>query len=82
MRNLILCAASAAVLVLAASCGDDDGGTGPGESGAGDSVYYPLAVVFDEQTDLMLQVLYWLLAAYAAALAVVMLWRRRSAPRA
>lgn len=44
MRDLILCAASAAALVLAASCGDDDGGTGPGESGAGDSVYYPLAV--------------------------------------
>jgi len=46
------------------------------------TVYYPLAVVFDEQTGLMLQVLYWLLAAYAAALAVVMLWRRRTAAQA
>ena len=42
------------------------------------TVYYPLAVVFDDHTGLMLQVLYWLLAAYAAALAVVMLWRRRT----
>ncbi|MFO7949508.1 MAG: hypothetical protein R6U36_03970 [Candidatus Fermentibacteraceae bacterium] len=44
MRHLILCTASAAVLVLAVSCGDDDGGTGPSGGGAGDSVYYPLAV--------------------------------------
>jgi len=43
------------------------------------TVYYPLAVVFDEYTGLMLQVLYWLLAAYAAGLAVVMLWHRRQA---
>jgi len=43
------------------------------------TVYYPLAVVLDEYTGLMVQVLYWTLAAYAAMLAVVMLWRRRSA---
>jgi hypothetical protein len=42
------------------------------------TVYYPLAVVFDDHTGLMLQVLYWTLAAYAAALAVVMLWHRRT----
>jgi len=46
------------------------------------TVYYPLAVVFDEHTGLMLQILYWALAAYAAGLAVVMLWRRRGAARA
>jgi len=45
------------------------------------TVYYPLAVVFDEHTGLMLQILYWALAAYAAGLAVVMLWRRRTAAR-
>ena len=43
------------------------------------TVYYPLAVVLDEYTGLMVQVLYWALAAYAAMLAVAMLWRRRSA---
>ncbi len=42
MKKPILCTACAAVLVVAASCGDD-GGTGPGESGAEDSLYYPLA---------------------------------------
>ena len=41
------------------------------------TIYYPLAVVMDEHMDLMRQVLYWFLAAYAAMLAVVMLWRRR-----
>ncbi|MBL7141300.1 MAG: hypothetical protein ISS74_10375 [Planctomycetes bacterium] len=41
------------------------------------TLYYPLAVVFDDWTGLMLQVLYWLLATYAAGLAVVMLYRRR-----
>ena len=41
------------------------------------TVYYPLAVVLDEYTGLMVQILYWTLAAYAAMLAVVMLWRRR-----
>jgi hypothetical protein len=43
------------------------------------TVYYPLAVVLDEYTGLMVQVLYWTLAAYAAMLAVAMLWRRRTA---
>ncbi len=43
------------------------------------TVYYPLAVVFDDYTGLMVQILYWLLAAYTAGLAVVMLWRRRQA---
>jgi hypothetical protein len=46
------------------------------------TVYYPLAVVFDDHTGLMLQLLYWALAAYAAGLAVVMLWRRRTAASA
>jgi len=41
------------------------------------TVYYPLAVVLEDWTGLMLQVLYWLLAAYAAGLAVAMLYRRR-----
>ena len=46
------------------------------------TLYYPLAVVFDDHTGLMLQVLYWTLAAYAAGLAVVMLWRRQTAAQA
>jgi len=46
------------------------------------TVYYPLAVVLEEYTGLMVQVLYWVLAVYAAMLAVVMLWRRRRAAAA
>jgi len=43
------------------------------------TVYYPLAVVMDEYTGLMVQVLYWALAAYAAGLAVTRIWRARRA---
>jgi hypothetical protein len=43
------------------------------------TVYYPLAIVLDDYTGLMVQILYWGLAVYAAMLAVVLLWRRRSA---
>jgi hypothetical protein len=43
------------------------------------TLYYPLAVVVDEYTGLMLQVLYWSLAAYAAMLAVARIWRARRA---
>jgi len=42
------------------------------------TIYYPLAIVLDDHTGLMLQILYWVLAAYAAALAVVLVWRRRT----
>jgi hypothetical protein len=41
------------------------------------TIYYPLAVILDAYTGLMVQVLYWTLALYAAMLAVVMVWRRR-----
>lgn len=41
------------------------------------TIYYPLAVILDDYTGLMVQVLYWALALYAAMLAVVMVWRRR-----
>jgi len=41
------------------------------------TIYYPLAVILDAYTGLMIQVLYWTLALYAAMLAVVMVWRRR-----
>ena len=41
------------------------------------TLYYPLAVVWDDYTGLLVQVLYWALAGYAAMLAVAMLWRRR-----
>ena len=43
------------------------------------TLYYPLAVVVDEYTGLMLQVLYWSLAAYAAMLAVARIWQARRA---
>jgi len=41
------------------------------------TIYYPLAVILDDYTGLMVQVLYWTLALYAAMLAVAMVWRRR-----
>jgi hypothetical protein len=41
------------------------------------TVYYPLAVIAGDASDLLVQVLYWGLAAYAAMLAVAMVWRRR-----
>jgi len=44
------------------------------------AVYYPLAVVLTDYTGLMVQVLYWALALYAALLAVTMVWRGRRAP--
>ena len=43
------------------------------------AVYYPLAVVLTDYTGLMVQVLYWALALYAALLAVTMVWRGRRA---
>ena len=42
------------------------------------TIYYPLAVAHDEYTGVLVQVLYWCLAAYAAVLAVA---RARSAQR-
>lgn len=42
------------------------------------TIYYPLAVVADEYTGLLVQVLYWLLAVYAALLAVGRAWGRRA----
>ena len=44
------------------------------------TVYYPLAVVLDDATGLMLQMLYYGLAAYAAALAVATIWQRHRTP--
>ena len=44
------------------------------------TVYYPLAVALDEYTGLLVQILYWGLAAYAAALAVARVWRSRRQP--
>jgi hypothetical protein len=41
------------------------------------TVYYPLAVALDEYAGLLVQILYWALAAYAAALAVARVWRAR-----
>jgi len=41
------------------------------------TVYYPLAVALDEYAGLLVQILYWGLAAYAAALAVAKVWRAR-----
>ena len=41
------------------------------------TVYYPLAVIAGDASDLLIQVLYWGLAAYVAMLAVVMVWQRR-----
>ncbi len=41
------------------------------------TVYYPLAVVLDQYTGFLLQMLYWALAAYAAVLAVARLMRQR-----
>jgi hypothetical protein len=41
------------------------------------TVYYPLAVIAGDASPLLMQVLYWGLAAYVAMLAVAMVWRRR-----
>jgi hypothetical protein len=46
------------------------------------TLYYPLAVVLDDYTGLMTQVLYWALALYAAMLAVAMVRRARRAAAA
>lgn len=43
------------------------------------TVYYPLAVVLDRYTGLLVQILYWSLAAYAAMLAVARVWALRRA---
>jgi hypothetical protein len=43
------------------------------------TVYYPLAVILDDYTGLLLQVLYWVLAAYGSMLAVVKVFRVRRA---
>jgi len=41
------------------------------------TIYYPLALISENYGNTLIQVLYWALAAYAAMLAVVMVWRRR-----
>ncbi|HUS44540.1 MAG TPA: hypothetical protein VM219_00690 [Phycisphaerae bacterium] len=46
------------------------------------AVYYPLAVVLDDYTGLMTQILYWSLAVYVAMLAVARLWHGRRAVEA
>jgi len=43
------------------------------------TIYYPLAVVLDDYTGLLVQILYWALAAYAAMLVVAKVWQRRAA---
>lgn len=43
------------------------------------TIYYPMAVVMDQYTGLMVQVLYWSLALYAAMLAVANAWHNRPA---
>ena len=41
------------------------------------TIYYPLALISENYGNTLIQILYWALAAYAAMLAVVMVWRRR-----
>jgi hypothetical protein len=43
------------------------------------TIYYPVAVIMDDWTGLLVQVLYWVLAAYVAMLVVAMVWRKRVA---
>jgi hypothetical protein len=40
-------------------------------------IYYPLAVVEDKYTGLLVQILYWGLALYVAMLAVAQIWSAR-----
>ena len=41
------------------------------------TLYYPLAVISEDYGSMLMQILYWSLAAYAAMLAVAIVWRRR-----